>query len=157
MLTVWTGPRRLANWSDFLEDEVEVTLRLTVSMSWHRVPFWDLWPESISCRNVTIWNLLSCIPCSSVDALRRTQYTTPVGSLENAVLCCTLFTRPYHSNDGAVLLGVSVAVRMLWHSNEHLQISTVADRLSMFATCARTPWKAHTYSFLLETESISKL
>jgi hypothetical protein len=39
-----------------VEVEVEVTLRLTVSMSWHRVPLWDLWPDIISCRNVTVWN-----------------------------------------------------------------------------------------------------
>jgi hypothetical protein len=63
---------------------------------------------------------------SSVDVLRRTQYRTPVGSLENAVHCCVLFTKPYHSNDGAVLFGVCVAVGKLLHSNEHLQISTVA-------------------------------
>jgi hypothetical protein len=35
-----------------------------------------------------------------------------------------------------------VAMGMLLHSNEHLQISTVADRLSMFATCGRIPWEA---------------
>jgi hypothetical protein len=51
-----------------------------------------------------------------------------------SVLCCALFTKPYHSNDGAVLLRVCVAMGMLLHSNEHLQISTVADRTSMFAT-----------------------
>jgi hypothetical protein len=32
----------------------------------------------------------------------------------------------------------------LLHSNEHLQISTVADRLSMIATCGRIPWEALT-------------
>jgi hypothetical protein len=41
--------------------EVEVTLWLTVSMSWHRVPLWDLRPDIISCRNVAVWNLRSCI------------------------------------------------------------------------------------------------
>jgi hypothetical protein len=46
----------------------------------------------------------------------------------------------------AVLLRVYVAMGMLWHSNEHLQISTVSDRLSMFATCGIIPWKAPTYS-----------
>jgi hypothetical protein len=45
---------------------------------------------------------------SSVDALRRTQYRTSVGSLENVVLCCA----PYHSNDGAVLLCLCVAMGM---------------------------------------------
>jgi hypothetical protein len=58
--------------------------------------------------------------------LRWTLYRTPVGSLENAVLCCALFTKPYHSN-------------------EHLQISTVEDRLSMFATCGRIAWEAPTH------------
>jgi hypothetical protein len=48
-----------------LEHEVEVTLRLTVSqsvnMSWYRAPLWDLRPDIISCRNVAVWNLRSCI------------------------------------------------------------------------------------------------
>jgi hypothetical protein len=88
------------------------------------------------------------LTCSSVDVLRRTQYRTPVESLENVVLCCALFTKPYHSNDGAVMLRVCVAMGMLLHSNEHLQISTVADRLSMFATCGRIPWKALTSYYL---------
>jgi hypothetical protein len=46
--------------------------------------------------------------------------------LENAVLCRALFTKPYHSNGGVVLFRVSVAMEMLLHSNERLQISTVA-------------------------------
>jgi hypothetical protein len=74
----------------------------------------------------------------SVDALRRTQYRTPVGPLENAVLCCALFTKPYHSNVGAVLLRLCVAMGMLLHSNEHLQIITVTDRLSIFAILVAT-------------------
>jgi hypothetical protein len=43
--------------------EVEVTLWLTISqsMSWYRVPLWDLRPDIISCRNVAVWNLRSCI------------------------------------------------------------------------------------------------
>jgi hypothetical protein len=81
---------------------------------------------------------------SSLDVLRRTQYRTPVGPLENAVLCCALFTKPYHSNGGAVLLRVWVAMGILLHSNVQLQTSIVADRLSMFATCGRVPWKAPT-------------
>jgi hypothetical protein len=42
---------------------VEVTLRLSQSanMSWYRVPLWDLRPDIISCRNVAVWNLRSCI------------------------------------------------------------------------------------------------
>jgi hypothetical protein len=83
----------------------------------------------------------------SMHVLRWTLYRNRVGSSENAVLCCTLFTKPYHSNDGAVLLRVCVTMGMLLHSNEHLQISTVADRLSMFAMCGRIPWNAPTPSF----------
>jgi hypothetical protein len=83
----------------------------------------------------------------SVDVLRRTLYRTPVWSLENAVRCCALFTNPYHSNDGAVLLCVCVAMGMLLHSNEYLQISTIVDRLSMFATWGRIPWKAPTFIY----------
>jgi hypothetical protein len=30
-------------------------------MSWHRVPLWDLRPDIVSCRNVAVWNLRSCI------------------------------------------------------------------------------------------------
>jgi hypothetical protein len=76
--------------------------------------------------------------------LRWTLYRTPVGSLENAVLCCALITKPYHSNEGAILLRVCVAMGMLLHSNEHSQISIIADRLSMFATYGRIPWEAST-------------
>jgi hypothetical protein len=32
-----------------------------VSMSWSRAPLWDLRPDIISCRNVAVWNLRSCI------------------------------------------------------------------------------------------------
>jgi hypothetical protein len=73
-----------------------------------------------------------------------------VGSLENAVPCCALFTKPYNSNDGAVLLRVCIAMGMLLHSNEQLQIRTVADLLSMFATCGKIPWKAPTTLLLTE-------
>jgi hypothetical protein len=45
--------------------EVEFTLRLTVSqsvsMSWYRVPLWDLRPDITSYRNVAVWNLRSCL------------------------------------------------------------------------------------------------
>jgi hypothetical protein len=33
----------------------------SVSMSWYRVPMWDLRPDIISCRNVAVWNLRCCI------------------------------------------------------------------------------------------------
>jgi hypothetical protein len=35
--------------------------RQSVSMSWYRVPLWDLQPDIISCENVAVWNLRSCI------------------------------------------------------------------------------------------------
>jgi hypothetical protein len=56
-----------------VEVKVEGTLRLavsqpasqpasqSVSMSWYRIPLRDLWPDIISCRNVAVWNLRSCI------------------------------------------------------------------------------------------------
>jgi hypothetical protein len=44
-----------------VEVEVEITLRLAVSMSWYRAPLWDLQPDIISYRNVAVWNLRSCI------------------------------------------------------------------------------------------------
>jgi hypothetical protein len=69
-------------------------------------PFWDLWPD------ITVLLTEASSTYSSVDVFRRTQYRTPVGSLENTFLCCALFTKPYHSNDGAVLLRVCVAMGM---------------------------------------------
>jgi hypothetical protein len=33
----------------------------SVSMSWYLVPLWDLQPDIISCSNVAVWNLRSCI------------------------------------------------------------------------------------------------
>jgi hypothetical protein len=43
----------------------QVTLRLTVSqsvsVSWYRVPMWDLRQDIISFRNVAVWDLRSCI------------------------------------------------------------------------------------------------
>jgi hypothetical protein len=33
----------------------------SISMSWYRVPIWDLRTDIISCRNVAFWNLQSCI------------------------------------------------------------------------------------------------
>jgi hypothetical protein len=58
----------------------------------------------------------------SFDVLRWILYRTPVGSLEKAVLCCMLCTKPHHCNNGAVLLHVCVAMGMLLPSNLHLQI-----------------------------------
>jgi ribosomal protein L24E len=40
------------------------------SMSWYRAPLWDLWPDIISCRNVAVWNLRSCI-CGAPSLTRR--------------------------------------------------------------------------------------
>jgi hypothetical protein len=37
-----------------LEVEGEVTLRLTVIMSWYRAPLWYLRPDITSCWNVAI-------------------------------------------------------------------------------------------------------
>jgi hypothetical protein len=37
------------------------TVSQSVSMSWYRVPLWDLWPDIISCRNFAVSNLRSCI------------------------------------------------------------------------------------------------
>jgi hypothetical protein len=48
-----THPRHTPN------SKFEVTLRLTVSMSWYRAPLWDLRPDITSCRNVAFWNLQS--------------------------------------------------------------------------------------------------
>jgi hypothetical protein len=43
------------SWSYFTTDSQ------SVSQSWYRVPLRDLWPDIISCRNVAVWNLRSCI------------------------------------------------------------------------------------------------
>jgi hypothetical protein len=42
------------------EVKVNVTLWLTVSMSWYRTPLWDLRPDITYCRNVTTRKLRSC-------------------------------------------------------------------------------------------------
>jgi hypothetical protein len=47
---------------------------------------------------------------------------------------------------------VCVAMGMLLHSNEHLQISTVADRLSMLSTCGKIPWEAPTLEYSVVCE-----
>jgi hypothetical protein len=64
---------------------------------------------------------------SSVDVLRRTQYRTPVGSLENIVLCCARFTKLYHSNEEAVLLNIAtntcrlVLLRIGYRCSQHVE------------------------------------
>jgi hypothetical protein len=50
---------------------------------------------------------------------------------------------------------VCVAMGMLLHSNEHLQISIVVNRLSMFATCGRISWKAASLSTSISITSKS--
>jgi hypothetical protein len=120
----------------------------TCSYHWLHCDFQNVLRNHRNRTNRTQRANWSVFPYSSVDILWRTQYRTPIALLENAVLCCTLFTKPYHSNDEAVLLRVCVAMWMLLHNSEHLQISTVADRLSMFTTCGRIPWKAPTYANL---------
>jgi hypothetical protein len=37
------------------------TAFMSVSISWDRVPLWDLRPDITSCQNVTVWNLRSCV------------------------------------------------------------------------------------------------
>jgi hypothetical protein len=66
-----------------------------------------------------------------------------------------LFTKPYYSNDGEVLLRVCAAMGMLLHSNEHLQISTVVDGLSMFTMGRMIPWEAPTLPFKPEPSVFS--
>jgi hypothetical protein len=43
----------------------------SVSMSWYRALLWDTRPDSISFRNVTVWNLRSCIHGASSLTRRR--------------------------------------------------------------------------------------
>jgi hypothetical protein len=38
----------------------EFSVNQSVSMSWYRTPLWDLRPDITCCRNVAVWNLLSC-------------------------------------------------------------------------------------------------
>jgi hypothetical protein len=55
---------KFPNMKAFIEVEVEVTLRLTVSQSvstsWYRASLWDLRPGITSCQNVAVLNLRSC-------------------------------------------------------------------------------------------------
>jgi hypothetical protein len=55
---------------------------------------------------------------------------------------------PYHSNGGAVLLRVGVAMEMLLHSNGDLQDSTVAMAIDV-RKCRKFLWKASTHSLYL--------
>jgi hypothetical protein len=57
--TLTTTPQR--RWSRSRSRSYFTTDSQSVSMSWHRVPLWDLQPDIISCRNVAVWNLRSCI------------------------------------------------------------------------------------------------
>jgi hypothetical protein len=52
---LWNSNSRSRSRSYFTTDSQ------SVNMSWYRVPLWDLWPDITSCRNVAVWNLLSCI------------------------------------------------------------------------------------------------
>jgi hypothetical protein len=45
---------RSPSWSYFATDSQ------SGSMSWYRVPLWDLRPDITSCRNVAVWTLRSC-------------------------------------------------------------------------------------------------
>jgi hypothetical protein len=42
----------------------------SVSMSWYQAPLWGLRSDIISCRNVAVWNLRSCI-CGAPSLMRR--------------------------------------------------------------------------------------
>jgi hypothetical protein len=50
----------LADWSVSSKSKLLYDWQ-SVSMSWYRVPLWDLRPNIISCRNVAVWNFRSCI------------------------------------------------------------------------------------------------
>jgi hypothetical protein len=59
--------RRIYLWTSYLScrsrsyfTTVSHSVSQSVSQSWYRAPLWDLRPDIISCRNVTVWNLLSC-------------------------------------------------------------------------------------------------
>jgi hypothetical protein len=47
----------------------------SVSMCWYRAPLWDLRPDIISCRNVAVWNLRSCIYDTPSLTLRTRNHT----------------------------------------------------------------------------------
>jgi hypothetical protein len=76
----------------------------------------------------------------SLDVLRWTLYRTPVGTLENAVLCCVLFTKPYL--DGGVLLRVCVAMGMFCIATNTCTL--VADRLPMLESHGILPHVVYT-------------
>jgi hypothetical protein len=57
--TSWLLYVALLSWSrSYFTTE---SVSLSVSMSGYRATLWDLRPDIISCRNVVVWNLQSCI------------------------------------------------------------------------------------------------
>jgi hypothetical protein len=64
-LYVLTGQRHLRYWLTELNwtrsRSRSRSYFTTDGQSWYRVSLWDLRPDIISCRNVAVWNLLSCI------------------------------------------------------------------------------------------------
>jgi hypothetical protein len=71
----------------------------SVSMSWHRVPLWDLRPDIISCRNVTVWNVRSCICLCLCDERTGLQFVVsslngPSRSEPVTIFYCLIWDSP---------------------------------------------------------------
>jgi hypothetical protein len=64
-------------------------------MSWYRVPLWDLRPDIISCWNVAVWNLRSCIYWApSLTRGRVCISQCPSRSEPETILYCLIWDSP---------------------------------------------------------------
>jgi hypothetical protein len=105
--------------------KVTVTVELTchlncsVSMSWYRAPLWDLRPNIISCQNVAVWNLRSCI--YGTPSLMRGQVCNL--QCNHSIVLVAQNPKPYFTkntffglrSEVTLRLTVSQSVSMSWH------------------------------------------
>jgi hypothetical protein len=101
--------RLLENNKSLVEVEVALwhSVSQSVSMSWYRAPLWDLRPDITSCRNVAVWNLLSCF-CGTPSLTRGRVFNLQCNHSMVRV------ARSYFTTDSqSVCLGVQASLRLV--------------------------------------------